>query len=64
MIVYIKCHCRASDIIRVNDLEKQGYEVRDIRKNPEWRKESKQYGLRLPFIVSEGVARPLWKDTQ
>lgn len=60
MIAYVRCSkCRAEDRLLVQKLKDQGYEIRDVKKNHEWRKEARGYGLSLPFKVVDGVADKL-----
>ena len=51
MIVYMKCACTASDKLLVSQLKSDGHEVRLTNRNPKWRKEAREYALRLPFKV-------------
>lgn len=60
MIAFVRCSkCRAEDRLLVQKLKEQGFEVRDVKKNPQWRKEAREYGLSLPFKVVDGVAEKL-----
>lgn len=58
-VAYFKCLCKSSDKQRAAELRSDGVVVRDIRRNIEWRREAKQYGLRLPIIVTNGKAYEL-----
>jgi len=60
MIAYFKCKCTAKDRLQIKAMVDKGYEIRIVSKNPNFRKEVKQYGLPLPFVVNKkGKARPL-----
>ncbi len=59
MIAYFHCICRSSDKLLAKQLKEQGYEIRDIRVNSEWRREAKSYNLAMPFVVENGTARSL-----
>jgi hypothetical protein len=61
MIVYFKCLCRSADKLEAIRLRDElGAEIRVIKNNPQWREEAESYGMKLPFIVEDGKARPLW----
>lgn len=51
--------CKPKDKLLSSKFKRLGYEVRNISKNPEWRKEAKSYNLGLPFIVENGLAKKL-----
>lgn len=51
MIIYMRCACTSKDRLWVSELRKNGHEVRLVNRNPKWRKEAREYGLRLPFKV-------------
>lgn len=57
MIVYVRCRCKSK--LQIQKLESEGAEVRNIKHNPEWAKQARQYGMKLPFIVRGGKARPI-----
>lgn len=59
MIAYFRCICKSADKLKAKQLREDGVEIRDIRQNPAWRKEAKQYGLRLPILVTNGKAYEL-----
>ena len=59
MIVYFKCICKSSDKLLAKNLQAQGYEVRDIRRNLEWRKQAREYKMKPPFKVADGIASAL-----
>ena len=60
MIAYFKCKCTAKDRLQIKAMVDKGYEIRIVSKNPNFRKEVKQCGLPLPFVVNQkGKARPL-----
>lgn len=51
MIFYVRCGCRSSDKLAIQKLKQLGHEVREVKFSPEWRTESRQYNLKLPFKV-------------
>lgn len=59
MIVYYYCLCRTKDKFAARQFREQGIEVRITRRNPEYAKEASGYGLKLPIIVENGVAKSL-----
>lgn len=54
MTAYFRCICRSSEKLLAKRLQSEGYEIRDIRQNFEWRKEARQYDAKLPFTVVDG----------
>lgn len=55
MIAYVKCStCSARDRLLVSKLKSLGFEVRDVRKNRQWRIEAREYEVPLPFWVKDG----------
>lgn len=61
MIVYFRCLCKVSDKMEAKRLKDQySAEIRIVKDNSVWRQEAASYGMRLPFIVENGEARPLW----
>jgi hypothetical protein len=61
MIVYFKCLCRSAEKLEAKRLrETHNAVIRVVKNNPEWRKEVAKYKMKLPFIVENGEARPLW----
>ena len=57
MILYIKCACRTQDKLLIKKYKDLGFEIRNISKNPAYRKEIKEFPyLRLPFIIAHGIA--------
>lgn len=58
-IFYVRCLCTSSQRLQAKQLLEQGYELRDIRKNPEWRTEAKSYGLKMPFLVNDNGVEKL-----
>lgn len=55
MILYIRCSCTAAQRITIQSYKSNGYEIRVTSKNPVWRKEAKEHGLKLPFTLVDGV---------
>lgn len=53
MILYIKCQCGRYKLL-ARKYQEEGYEIRLINMNPEWRKEAKDYHAKLPFTVVNG----------
>lgn len=53
MIAYFKCLC-GSNKQKADGLRQQGYEIRVVRSNAEWRSEALSYGERMPFKVTNG----------
>lgn len=53
MIAYFRCLC-GRNRQKAKQLEAEGYEIRVINKNPEWRAEAKEYIAKLPFKVTNG----------
>lgn len=58
MIAYFRCMCGANKA-KARQLKEQGYEIRVINLNPEWRKEAKSYGARLPFKITNGITEEI-----
>ena len=59
MIAYFKCLCKTEHRLLAHRLKGQGYEIRDISKNPAWRKEALLYKVKYPFLVENGEAKEL-----
>lgn len=59
MIAYFKCMCRASDKKHARVLRELGYEIRVVKRNPALLEEIKQYGLKMPFKVTNGKAEKI-----
>lgn len=53
MIAYLRCACTTSQKLKVQQLIKQGYEVRLTRQSHLWRKEAALYNVPVPFIVTD-----------
>lgn len=53
MIAYLRCLCGVNRQ-KAKQLENDGYEVRVVNSNPEWRKEALAYMTKLPFKVTNG----------
>lgn len=53
MIAYLRCLCGANKA-KAKQLRDDGYEVRVVNSNPEWRKEAFTYKTKLPFKVTNG----------
>lgn len=51
MIVYLRCACTTQDRLWVIRMRNNGHDIRTINKNQEWRRESKEYRTKLPFVV-------------
>lgn len=58
MKAYFRCLCGANRQ-KAKLLSEQGYEVRVINQNPEWRKEALEYKTKLPFKVTNGKVEEL-----
>lgn len=58
MIAYFKCLCGLNKAL-AKSLEREGYEIRVINKNPGWRKQALEYKTKLPFKVINGKVEPL-----
>lgn len=61
MIVYFKCLCMSTDRIKAQQLKAEGHEIKVVDMNPQYRKEAKAYGVKLPFKVIDGEASPLYE---
>jgi len=59
MIAYFKCLCTAHSRLMANRLQGLGYEIREIRKNRDWRNEALAYKAKLPFTVNNGEVTEL-----
>lgn len=59
MIAYFKCLCTARYRLMAKALQDKGYEIREIRKNREWRDEALQFKVKLPFTVNNGEVTEL-----
>lgn len=61
MIVYFKCLCKAAEKLEAKRLQEiHNAEIRVTKNNPAWREEAAKYKMKLPIIVEDGKARPLW----
>lgn len=60
MIAYFYCLCKSKDRIKAGELKRSGVEIRLTKHNREYRDQAKQYGLELPILVDDGVARQVW----
>jgi prephenate dehydrogenase len=58
MIGYIKCLCGSNKLL-ARKLKEQGYDVRVVNLNPEYRKEAAAYKTKLPFTVENGIITKL-----
>lgn len=56
MIAYFKCVCTTKHRLLAKRLRDEGFEIRITNRNPVHRKEAKDYGLRMPFVVVDGKA--------
>lgn len=62
MIIYTRrCLCRQQERAKLRELRKLGkpIEFRSIHQNKDWKQEADSYGLTMPFVVEDGVAKPL-----
>jgi len=59
MIAFFKCLCTAQSRLLANRLQGLGYEIRETRKNREWREEALTYKAKMPFTVNNGEVTEL-----
>lgn len=54
-LAFIKCTCKSDMRLLAARLKRDGYEVRLTDNNPTYRKQAKEYGATLPFLVIDGA---------
>lgn len=58
MIAYFKCLCGQNKLL-AKRLKDEGYEIRSVNLNRQWRDEALQYKIKLPFKVVNGKVMSL-----